>query len=405
MSKIFIEFSAGLGPLIRCLPLALALRERGHTVQYFARDDAWKHMKRQGFEMITVDRDRIAFRRDRVDPNWRNGDEFWRLQGFDDLEWLTARQIIWQEALAKYQPDIIVADWGMLSSIAARVMDIPLITITQSCLHPGVRSGRMQYWLPPAPTRSSTLIAVNQYLTSRGKHSLTCFEELHVGTSATIIPSFPEFDKLEPGLEGNVFYTGPILAAGLLDDEVFLSPYTNQVPGELQIFCYTGRLNDWGGNSGELILSAVQGALQNIKSHLVVVAGGMGDRVSPVGARGLCRVDICDWLPMELAYTSSRLVVHHGGHGSCMGLFQYGVPGLVLPTQTEREYNARAVAELKCGSFVPRSDINSSSIRESIYSLLENQATVDNVKGYQQLLASKYPHSAESAADIVLAAY
>jgi UDP:flavonoid glycosyltransferase YjiC (YdhE family) len=39
VAKFFIELSTGIGPLIRCLPITLWLRQRGHEVRYFARDD------------------------------------------------------------------------------------------------------------------------------------------------------------------------------------------------------------------------------------------------------------------------------------------------------------------------------------------------------------------------------
>lgn len=402
MSKIFIEFSAGIGPLIRCLPIANELRRRGHIVKYFARDDAWKYMAQEGFELLTVDRSQMAYRRDRTNPNCQNGEEFWQLQGFDDPDWLAARQSLLQMALNEFKPDVIVADWGVMSSIAARVMGIPLVTITQSCLHPGVRAGRMRYWLPAEKTSSKTLQSINQYLTGSGIETLVKFEDIHVGTAATIIPSFPEFDPLVENWAAKTFYTGPILATGLRSPGHDASSVLDEAIDLPVVFCYTGRMNDWAGNSGEFIFHAITDALRSTPTHLIIATGGMGDDIPHLEDTGLSRVDVVDWIPMEVAYPRSRLVIHHGGHGSCMGIFQYGVPGLILPTQTEREYNARAVADLGCGSYVCKDDVNDKTIAGAVRTLLSDRTALERAQSFRSMLSSRYPNSAGHAVDIIL---
>jgi UDP:flavonoid glycosyltransferase YjiC (YdhE family) len=46
------------------------------------------------------------------------------------------------------------------------------------------------------------------------------------------------------------------------------------------------------------------------------------------------------------------LMVHHGGHSSVMTGLAAGTPMMMIPTSTERESNARRVADLGAGEFV-----------------------------------------------------
>jgi UDP:flavonoid glycosyltransferase YjiC (YdhE family) len=48
----------------------------------------------------------------------------------------------------------------------------------------------------------------------------------------------------------------------------------------------------------------------------------------------------------------SDLLVHHGGHGSCMTGLSAGTPAVIIPTYSERESNARRVAALGAGDIV-----------------------------------------------------
>ena len=54
MSKIFFEFSAGLGPLIRCMPIVFELQKQGHYIKYFGHDESRTHMNEYNFEHIDI---------------------------------------------------------------------------------------------------------------------------------------------------------------------------------------------------------------------------------------------------------------------------------------------------------------------------------------------------------------
>ncbi len=401
MAKVFIEFSAGIGPLIRCLPISRELRKMGHEVRFFARDRAGDYMKLEGFEAIDLDPDSVALE-NKINPSWVTIDEFYGMMGFDDLAWLSDRQDKWQAALLSWMPDLIVADLGALSMIAARVLKIPLVTITQSCYHPHLKLERIQYWAPRASQTPRCLEVVNTYFSKSGVPAVRCFQDLHIGTGATVIPGFPEFDKLVPSWESQTVYAGPVLASdfghGKRRPLHGGEPMHGKPP---RLFCYTGRLRDWAGNSGMFLFDSVVSALKGTECQVVFSTGGLDSDLPRVAGTGLAEVTITNWIPMDLAYTRSDLVIHHGGHGSCMGLFWYGVPGLVLPTHTEREYNARMVQHLGCGRYISREDISRSAITETLHAMLEDPSSRTRVRAYREMLRKKYPNPGQIGADAI----
>jgi UDP:flavonoid glycosyltransferase YjiC (YdhE family) len=48
----------------------------------------------------------------------------------------------------------------------------------------------------------------------------------------------------------------------------------------------------------------------------------------------------------------SDLLIHHGGYGSCQTGLYTGTPAVIIPTYSERESNARRVADVGAAEFV-----------------------------------------------------
>jgi UDP:flavonoid glycosyltransferase YjiC (YdhE family) len=80
-------------------------------------------------------------------------------------------------------------------------------------------------------------------------------------------------------------------------------------------------------------------------------------------------------------------MVHHGGYGSCqMGLYT-GTPAVIIPTFSERESNARRIADAGAGEYiVPSYDlqgsrhIDVSMFREKVIQVLEDPSYTENAE-------------------------
>ncbi len=111
---------------------------------------------------------------------------------------------------------------------------------------------------------------------------------------------------------------------------------------------------------------------------------------------------IKNWVPIEYAHKNSDLVICHGGHVSCMSLFKYSVPGIILATHTEREYNARLVQELKAGILIEKKDYSKAAMEHAISLILEDKNYFNTVNNYSNLINSHYQNGEVIAANHIL---
>jgi UDP:flavonoid glycosyltransferase YjiC (YdhE family) len=401
MAKVFIELSTGIGPLIRCLPITLWLRDHGHQVRYFARDNSTRYMQKFGLQPIDLDPDAVAYKKCPV-PGWGDVDDYWGSWGFNDSEWLSDRIGQWKAALTRYAPDVVVADFAILSSITARLLRLPLVMVTQSCCHPGVFGGKQRFWDPAYVPQHRSRDAANRLFAQLGEPALQVgtFEDLFVG-DRTIIPSLPQVDVLEKGKEHDTLFPGPILWDGIYQG-LEQSQWPSFPTARPVIFIYTGRMNDGAGNSGEIILRAVLDSARSQRFNVVISTGGMDDIPSDIDL-SLPNVQVIKWVPMETAYRNSDLVVHHGGHGSCMGGLKYAVPALIIPTHTEREYNARLLKRISCADIILRGEVTGALIEDKICALLQDSKVKEAVRSYARVIEGEYANGEQRAGESIAA--
>jgi UDP:flavonoid glycosyltransferase YjiC (YdhE family) len=398
MAKIFIELSTGIGPLIRCLPIAVWLREQGHEVRYFARDNATKYMRELGFRHIDIDPERVPLNKV-LNPHWRDIDSYWGGWGFNQVEWLSDRIDIWKSALTRYAPDVLVADFGVLTTMTARLLQLPLAHITQSCNHPGVFGGTQSFWLPDYRPDHRSRDCANRVFEKEGSaYRVERFEELFCG-DRTIIPSIPEFDILESGQGQDVVFTGPILWDGLYSGAP--SQWPSFEGDRPTVFVYTGRMKDGTGNSGELLLRAALDSARAGAFDLVISTGGIDELPADI-RHDRSNVRVVEWIPVETAYRRSDLVIHHGGHGSCLAGLKYGVPALIVPTHTEREYNARLMKKIGCADMIPKTEVSGDLIVHKAANLLSGSLVSRELERYSRLIADKYSDAPQVAGETIL---
>lgn len=393
MKKIFLQFGSGLGPMSRTLPIAAALSNEGYELKYFGAENAKTYMEKCGIQEISQSFNIRDIKKGVQNPDWNCAEEFWGMIGYGNIEWVESKVLELIEYIKEFSPDYIFSDLGILACIAARIMKIPLIAMNQSCYHPNNAYGHLKWWTNIVDEDYGITYKLNSLLKKYGATQINKFEEIFTGC-LTIIPSFPEFDPIDSLGEYNTHYIGPVLWDPIEIADNNTIKLFEKINGKPTIFCYTARFYDNVGESGKVIFESMIDALQNIDANIIFSTGSEVDRrdaLTILEKKSIKSSDlkIIDWVPMGIAYGSSDLVIHHGGHGSCLGQFLYKVPSLVMPTHAEREYNARICNKLGISEFLLRSELNKGNIISKITKLLSDSDYYLNINKWHGKVADQ----------------
>ena len=397
MKKIFLQFGSGLGPMSRSLPIALALAKEGYEIKYLGYSSAKEYMEKAGIKELSSDFSISDIVKSNPSPFWNTAGQFWEMIGYGNMEWVENKVDCLIDLLKEFSPDYIVSDLGILGCLAARIMKIPLIAINQSCYHPNVPGGRLVWWEENVDTHEPILEKLNAYLLKKGAKTLECFTEIFTG-DLTIIPSFPEFDPIDNLKQYNTHYIGPVLWRTKSDDDEMIKRYFEE--NKTNIFCYTARFRDNVGESGKKIFEAIYEGAKNINANIIISTGSQADykeALELIGKNMLNNVKIVDYVPLDIAYGMSDLVIHHGGHGSCLGQFYYGVPSIVVPTHREREYNARICNKMGVSEFILRENLSASTISDVANKMLRDVRYKEAVNQW----SNKYKSSFDDMGKVV----
>ncbi len=340
MKHVFMGLSGGMGPVVRTVPIARLFEQSGIRVSFSIYGETGiQLLKRLNCEVWMDDdpaRPRQAYMI-RPQPAFYHLDHYYAQMGLLDpafaRTWIRNRIRLLEEIKA----DFVLSDMSPHTLIAAKVLGIPSIAITQSCLHP--RGKKMHYWGDPPRNLPSIMPVMNAILRDYRLPEIEKTEELHQG-HMDIVPGIPELDPID---DHGVRYAGPI--------RMNLHPSDNRVFPDRRpaILVYPGRMHDAAGPTGLHLIESVIEAFAG-KEIAVVLATS---ETLPAALSEACSPNI-RIVPYfnEDALEPFDLFIHHGGHGSCLAAVMQGVPSLIIPTQTEREFNARQVFELGAGEYM-----------------------------------------------------
>ncbi|MFQ5978657.1 MAG: glycosyltransferase [Candidatus Heimdallarchaeota archaeon] len=295
--------------------------------------------------------------------------------------------------------EVVVDFCNPFACIAARVMDVPLITVLQADMHP--QSNGFIWWKEIPDNLPSPKDAINQVLSNYNLPPIEQAGELLLGNQ-TLIVGIPELDPLPESAE--VTYLGPILWQR---DDAKLPKWIHHLSSEQPIiWVYPGNLQYAGRSEtafdSQIVLDACISAFSNQEMQVILTTG---HHKLPAKYQKLPpNFQHASYVPGLAMARKSDLLVHHGGYGSCQtGLFT-GTPALVIPTFSERESNARRIASIKAGDYVlPKSDkrgvgkqVNPGEVRQKASSILSDPSYLENARIIQTKLES-YGGATEAA--------
>ncbi|MGN7401944.1 glycosyltransferase [Cytobacillus praedii] len=353
MKKVFFGLSGGLGPVTRTLPIAEIFKEKGYEVSFsIYSKKSEEFIIERGF-LHLEDTDPSMPVNDKLipgGPSFYDLDHYFAQAGLLDINfldsWVKHRILLLEE----FGADLVFVDMSPHTMIAAKYLNIPTVSITQSCFFP---DGEAVYsWGAPPKNTPKVITTVNQILKKYNLPSIEKMEDLNKG-DLNIIPSIPEID---PVSSNDVIYAGPI---------EYPIPIQEQVPEEPYILVSSGRLKDSSGKSGLELINSITKSFSG-KNHLVYIAT---EEDLPKETLSQMTPNIRIIKRFNFAWIkNSELFIHHGGHGSCLSSIMAGTPSLIIPTHTEREFNARKVCSMGVADYILPSTFTS----EGLYKLCIN---------------------------------
>lgn len=231
------EFGAGLGHLGAALPLARALRDRGHTVHWAVASctSAARLLDREGFAWLQSP---VCPERTRQGHPLSYADILLRF-GYADPADLLGLTIAWRELMRLAGTEVILADHAPTALLSARTLGLPAALFSSGFCVPPAQSPTpgMRPWLNvPAETlqaiERAALTNINAVLARFGKPALAGITQLFAVAEDTLL-GFPELDHYEN--RGPARYWGNLPDAGIGEPPVW-----PELPGR-RLFAYLRR--------------------------------------------------------------------------------------------------------------------------------------------------------------------
>jgi MGT family glycosyltransferase len=282
--------------------------------------------------------------------------------------------------MAECEADVVVDFWNPFAVMAARAGQRPVVTVIQADAHPASRG--FIWWKTPPADVPTALPVVNKVLADYGLPPLRQFAELSVG-DLTLVAGTPETDPLPE--RADVVYVGPLLwqkpGAQLPD---WIAGLGRDRP---LIWVYSGNPRYGTANQAfdsAVVLHASIAALAGENVQVVLTTGyhPLPREVLPLPANFRHE----PYLPGLAMAERSDLLVHHGGLGSCQTGLVAGTPAVIIPTYAERESNARRVAALGAGTFVPvetiagKKHVSAEDLRAAVKRVLADPSFAANAR-------------------------
>lgn len=333
------EFGTNLGHIGTFLPLARALRDRGHAVHWTVAScaAAARLLDREGFCWLSAP---ACPEQQRPGPPLSYADILLRY-GYGDATDLLGLTVAWRELLKLTKPRLVVADHAPTALLAARTLDLPAMLFSSGfCVPPRqAPTPNMRPWAPLPADRLAAidrlaLEGINAVLGRFGKPPLDGVAALF-DVAENALLGYPELDHY--AARGPARYWGSPSGAGIGGPVPWPA-----VPGK-RIFAYL---------RGEIRHhEAALAALHALGQPTVVFFPGLSDALA---ARYAAPHLAFTRTPVDLARTGREAdaAVTYAGMATTTRFLLAGKPVLLLPGHLEQFLLARRVEELGAGLLV-----------------------------------------------------
>jgi UDP:flavonoid glycosyltransferase YjiC (YdhE family)/Flp pilus assembly protein TadD len=370
MQRILLTWELGLnlGHLARLLPLAEALKQRGHAVLVAARDltAAAQVLAPAGISFVQA-------------PHLAHGhplphraagySDILRAQGWGDVATLRGLSEGWINLYRMFRPDLIVADYSPTAILAAHIARRPHLLIGNGFeLPPAVAP------LPPFPgfswataeqaAESEALVLENAGRVAEAFRGakLGALREL-VSPARALFATWPELDHYGP--RDGASYIGPLL--GKIGGPPIAWPSEKRAS---KVFAC---LRPDTEHVGEILC-----ALKRLDANLICVAPGFSD--AQLGLHAAPNIAFSRGLvDLSSLMGESDLCLSYGAEGTVSAFLLAGVPQVISPRQVEAYMAVRRIETLGAGLAL-RGRQSADSVKQTIETVLSGSGFAESAR-------------------------
>jgi UDP:flavonoid glycosyltransferase YjiC (YdhE family) len=223
-------------------------------------------------------------------------------------------------------------------------------------------------------------------------------KDLFVGDLPLVL-GIPETDPLPPGAKAE--YIGAVLwqkPAAQLPQAI-----ESLDPDRPIIWVYSGNPRYFSFHSPYDSEAVIQACIEALAVEPVQIVLTIGHHPLPAHLLPLPGNFLSfPFVPGLLMAQRSRIMIHHGGYGSCQTGFFTGTPAIILPTYSERESNARRVVQVGAGEMIlpvgrrGKKEISAEALKMAVRRVLADPGYRTNAQRIARLMAA-YGGAAQAA--------
>lgn len=376
MSRLFYawEFGANLGHIGAFLPLARALRQRGHDVRWAVAQTspAARLLAQEGFTWLQAP---ICSETPREGPPLSYCDILLRF-GYARGEDLLGLVVAWRELLRLAGAQAVLADHAPTAILAARTLGIPVVLFSTAFCVPPKQTPlpNMRPWLALPPGQldaleNQALASINTILARFGQAPFRAVAQLFDVAEDTLL-GFPELDHYAE--RGQARYWGNLPDAGVGD-----APVWPKLPGK-RIFGYL--------RTGTPHHQAALAALQALGQPAVVF---FPDAPAALLERYAAPHLAFRATPLDLAQSASQAdaAITYASLSTVTSFLLKGKPLLLLPGHLEQFLLARRVEAMGAGLIV-NPEQAPADLQQKLQRLLSEEEFTLNARAFARKYAN-----------------
>lgn len=340
MSTIVFAWELGgdYGHLSRLLPIALALRQRGHTPVFLVREllAVEAILTPHGLQALQAP---LWLGKVNGLPDAISYPEMLMRFGYLNARALTGICRAWRHVLALLKPDLIVLDHAPTALLATRGLGVPRVQLGDGfCIPPTAqpiphfRSWQRENTVRLADSEQHVLTTANAVLMELGEVPMRRLSDL-MACQERLLCAFEPLDHYgaPPEQRTDDHFVGPVFSLG--------QGAPVHWPGSEgpRIFAYLKA--SYGG------LDAILAALKAQPASVLAHVPGVARKTVQAHQTGRMSISV-EPLDMAAVCSSCDLALSHGGGGTTAAMLLAGKPQMLFPMQMEQTMTARQLCAL-----------------------------------------------------------